>query len=327
MSKYLNKRIFIYLSLALIFLIVTSFVVSSGDDLRNVGIIDFDQDQRAKVTRSTNITFTWNITKEPSSYLMGINYYLEIRRQPTDEIAYSRKFTIPTQPCTSFPGRDSWIVPPTIELGNYTSILRVPYDPPYVKEYRIDFEVVETLLVIQKVIDNKDKSLKGWKFTVTDPDGNTRTHETGGKGEIIITIPEENAGKYYSIEEIPEDNWKPIPLKQTVKVPKGETKTVPFQNIYQPPVTKLSIQKFGDSNRNSRIDSNDARLRGWRFKVTDPDGHTKTYSSNNNGEIIIDVAPEYAGKDYTVEEILQPGWKSVLPIKQTVNVPVTRYQQ
>jgi len=90
------------------------------------------------------------------------------------------------------------------------------------------------------------------------------------------------------------------------------------------PPTYLIIQKFGDTNRNSRIDNGDERLSGREFKVTYPDGKTTTHTTNDMGEIrikIIKIPREYEGKDYTFEEILKPNWKPVFPIKQTVKVP------
>jgi hypothetical protein len=84
-----------------------------------------------------------------------------------------------------------------------------------------------------------------------------------------------------------------LPIKQTVNVPKV----------------------------NGKIDDGvDERLGGWEFKVTDPDGKTTTHFTDVNGEIRIEVPREYEGKDYIIEETLLPGWKPVLPIKQTVNV-------
>jgi hypothetical protein len=87
------------------------------------------------------------------------------------------------------------------------------------------------------------------------------------------------------------------------------------------PSTYLIIQKFEDTNRNALTDSSDERLQGEKFKLTDPDGKTTAYATNVMGEIIIAIPREYEGNDYTVEEIVEPGWVPELPIKQTVNVP------
>jgi hypothetical protein len=316
MIKYLNKRIFVCLSLALIFLVAASFVASSEEGQQECDniTITFGQDPTGKVTSGTLINFTWNITKEPPSCLAGEPYFLEIKDKNNLPRHYNDKFKIPLDPCSDFTGNDSWKVPDDEPIGSHISYLTIPG----FGGSHIEFEVEETLLVIQKVIDNKDKSLKGWEFKVT-VDKKAHTYETDEEGKIQIPILEENAGKYYIIEEIPKDNWKHVP-KKTVKVTKGETTTVQFLNEISD--TILIIRKFDDTHRNGRIDGGDERLQGWEFKVTYPDGNAKTYYTNSGGETVIEVPPEYAGKDITVEEILQPGWKSILLIKQTVNVPV-----
>jgi hypothetical protein len=74
-------------------------------------------------------------------------------------------------------------------------------------------------------------------------------------------------------------------------------------------------------NRNGAVDSEDKRLRGWNFSVTDPAGKTTTNITNNRGEIIIEVPEKYIDKQYTIEESLSLGWKAILPKKQTVKVP------
>ena len=301
--------------LALIFLVAASFVASSEEGQQECDniTITFGQDPTGKVTSGTLINFTWNITKEPPSCLAGEPYFLEIKDKNNLPRHYNDKFKIPLEPCSDFTGNDSWKVPDDEPIGSHISYLTIPG----FGGSHIEFEVEETLLVIQKVIDNKDKSLKGWEFKVT-VDKKAHTYETDEEGKIQIPILEENAGKYYIIEEIPKDNWKPVP-KKTVKVTKGETTTVQFLNEISD--TILIIRKFDDTNRNGRIDGGDERLQGWEFKVTYPDGNAKTYYTNSGGETVIKVPPEYAGKDITVEEILQPGWKSILPSKQTVNVP------
>jgi hypothetical protein len=146
---------------------------------------------------------------------------------------------------------------------------------------------------------------------------------TNSKGEIIIEVPGEYAGKEYIIEETLPPKWESIlPIEQPVhvKAPMGETKTVQFLNKKND--TQLIIRKFYDYNQNGEIDSEDERLRGWNFSVTDPVGKTTTKNTDNRGEIIIVVPEKYAGKDYTIEETLLPDWEPVLPIEQPVHVKV-----
>lgn len=239
------KKIFKYLSIVLIFLIVASFVVSSVE-VQEVRIKDFDQDQRAKVTRETTINFNWEITRKPPSYLPNYDYYLEILG-PRGQVVYSRTFKIPMESCANLSGKDTWKVPPDAGLGNYTSKLTVTYTPPYKESKLIEFEVVETLMIIQKfndtnlndkIDDGVDKRLMDWEFKVTDPDGKTTTYFTDDRGEIRIEVPREYEGKNYTVEEIVKDNWSAIPpTKQTKNVPKGVTTIVKFLNTISPTPT------------------------------------------------------------------------------------------
>jgi hypothetical protein len=340
MLKYLNKRILVCLCLALIFLIVTSFVASSEEDKGDVKIIDFNQEQRGKVTREIGgfINFNWEITKKPPSYLTDHDYYLKILDASGKEV-YSNTFKTPTQHCSNFSGKDSWEVSPDIELGKYTSILRVPYKPPLAEFKGIEFEVVKTLLVIRKFNDTNQnhklddvEKLRDWEFKVTDPFGENITYETDRYGEIRIEIPEGKEGNYNITEIIDKPGWEFIekdtdaPIvkdedKQWIKirVEKGKESMVKFLNIYHPPpTTTLLIQKSNDTNRNRVLDDSDKRAPGWEFKVTDPDGKTTTHFTNDLGEIEIKIPRKYEGKDYTIEEILKPGcWKPILPIRQT----------
>jgi hypothetical protein len=330
MSKYLNKRIFICLSLALIFLILASFVASSGGDQKEKGGAALSQDPMGAVTRGTDIDFRWVVTQPGPPFYTG-DYCLLIEGPASKQEQILKKD--PINSSEIFSGFYRWTVPDDKPKGNYTAYIRVPCVEDIMGSYT-RFKVVKTVLVIQKFNDtnqnNKvdvgvDERLQGWKFQVTDPNKKTSTQFTDVNGEIRIEVPDEYAGKEYTVEEILQPRWKAIlPIEQPVrvKVPKGVTTTVPFLNIYDPN-TKLIIQKFDDTNRNNRIDDGrDKRLQGWKFKVTDPGGNTRPYYTKSDGKVVIDVPPEYAGKEYTVEEILQPGWKSILPIKQTVNVPV-----
>jgi hypothetical protein len=163
------------------------------------------------------------------------------------------------------------------------------------------FKVVETLLVIQKFndtnrnyeIDTRDEGLPKWEFKVTDHKGKTTSHFTKNNGEKRIVI---DPGEYKITEIIKEpDKWQLIkkdtkaPIvgegKQWIKifVEAGKESKVTFLNNFSPPPTKLIIRKFDDTNRNGRIDGGDERLQGWEFKVTDPGGNTKPYTTTPAG--------------------------------------------
>jgi len=161
--------------------------------------------------------------------LAGKPYILEIKG-PTNELRYSRDLLIPRESCSNFTGYYSWVVPIDAPMGKYTFLLEIPN----LAFSSIEFDVVETLLVIQK-LDDKDKRLPGWEFKVTDPGWNTATYTTDYRGEIRIVVPGEYGGETYTIEEVYSPNWEPkLPVKQTVKVPVGEVTTVRFLNKQAP---------------------------------------------------------------------------------------------
>jgi hypothetical protein len=266
---------------------MVSFVASSVEDKEDVKIIEFDQKPRAKVTRDTTINFTWEITKTPSSYLADKDYYLLIlpgsleeliRGGPSKEVV-NRTFEMKEE--LNFSGNALWEGSNKRKVGLYTSILKVPYDPTLIEFKGVEFEVVDTLLVIQKFddinrngkVDNKDVKVRNWTFRVIDPGRKTTTESTDDNGEIVIVVPPEYAGRVYTIEEIPQSGWHAAsPSRKTVKVPIRETTLVPFLNVKND--TILIIQKFDDSNQNGRIDGRDKGLKGWEFKVTYP-GNSK----------------------------------------------------
>ena len=321
MLKYLNKRIFVCLCLALIFLVAASFVASSeeGQQECDKKAITFRQNPTGMVTSGTLINFSWNITKEPSTCFEGKPYYLEIKDSNNIRRYYNDTFKIPLEPCSDFTGNDSWPVRDDEPIGSHTSYLKIPGFGGSL----IDFEVVETLLVIRKYNDTNqnnevdigvDEELRGWEFNVTDPKGKTTKYTTDNNGEIKIEVPPGN----YIIEEILKGDWSAITSKkQTKNVLKGNTATVQFLNT-PIPSTLLLIQKFNDTNQNGKVDDGvDERLRGWEFNVTDPGGKTSNYTTDGNGEIKIEVPPG----NYIIEEILKRGWRAITSKKQTKNVP------
>lgn len=234
MSKYLNKRIFICLSLALVILIVANFVASSGGDQKEKGGAALSQDPMGAVTRGTDIDFRWVVTQPGPPFYTG-DYCLLIEGPAPKQEQILKKD--PINSSEIFSGFYRWTVPDDKPKGNYTAYIRVPCVEDIMGSYT-RFKVVKTVLVIQKFNDtnqnNKvdvgvDERLQGWKFQVTDPNKKTSTQFTDVNGEIRIEVPDEYAGKSYTIEETLPPGWKPIlPRKQTVRVSKGETTTVQF---------------------------------------------------------------------------------------------------
>ncbi len=325
MLKYLNKRMFICLSLALIILIVASFVASSVEAQGKVIIKLGEYPEKLRVGEP--IVFNWNITQRP--YSAG-NYCFEIIFDPWGEreVVYSEERSIPQN--ETFNDTYRW---ETIEasLGEYSATIRFPCTYPRA-ESTTYFEVVETLLVIQKKLDDKDERLSRWEFKVTARGRKPKAYFTNDRGEIRIKVPREYEGKVYTIEEALPPNWSVVPsTKQTVKVPKGETKTVSFHNIPHtptpspptptpPPPTHLIIQKFNDTNRNYEIDKGDEKLPNWEYDVTNPAGATRLYKTDIYGEIRIDIPNKEEVGDYEIVEIVkEPGWRL---IKKDTDAPI-----
>ncbi|MBE9593341.1 MAG: hypothetical protein IMF19_07650 [Proteobacteria bacterium] len=281
-----------------------------------------------KVSKGKEVNFSWEIILSPELLPAYKEYCFEIVDSKGRIIEeYPKRFHIESEEIRE---NESWKVPlecvktPT---GRYGVTITFPCDDPRASATTY-FEVVETMLVIQKFfdtnlngkIDDADERLAGWVFKVTDPFRETSTHFTDVNGEIRIGIMEGKEGKY-TIEEIVKSSWRSVlPIKQTVIVPKGKTTTVKLVNTIMS-TAGLLIQKFNDTNLNGKIDDGvDEKLQGWKFNVTDPNGKTSTHFTDVNGEIRIEVPEEYEGKDYVIEDTLQPGWKPVLPIRQTVKV-------
>lgn len=315
--KYLNKRIFVCLSLVVLFLIVASFVAGSAEDQQECDEkhIAFRQNPTGMVTTGTPINFSWDITKEPSTCFEGMPYYLEIKDN-NNKRRYYNTFKIPSGSCNIFSNNDSWVVREDEPNGSHISYLTIPG----FGGSHLDFEVVETLLVIQKYNDtnqnNKvdvgvDERLQGWEFQVTDPDKNTSTHFTDVNKEKRIKVRDEYAGKEFTVKEILQPGWRAVlPINQTVTVPKGETKTVQFLN--KKINTTILIQKFNDTNRNYEIDYGDEKLRDWKFNVTNPAGETRLYKTDAYGERLIDILDGKEG-DYKIAEIIKEPdkWKPI----------------
>jgi hypothetical protein len=339
--KYLNKRIFVCLSLALIFLIVASFVASSGEAQRekiNINITQYPE----TAYRDDEVIFTGYIIQPPELPYTG-KYCFEIVDPEGNMIkGYPIKFDIENKEKSSI--KSSWEIPDDpIEapIGSYEGTITFPCPDPRISA-TAHFKLVETLLVIQKFNDTNHnrkiddgEELQGWEFEVTDSKGKATSHFTNNKGEIRIKIDAGQEGDYKITEIIKEPKkWKLI-KKDTnapvidkgeewivIRVEKEKKSKVQFLNNFSLPPTKLIIWKFDDSNQNNELDNDDEVLPGWNFNITDPAGKIRTHITNDAGEIRIVVPEEYAGKEYTIEETLQPKWELVLPIEQPVHVKV-----
>lgn len=89
-------------------------------------------------------------------------------------------------------------------------------------------------------------------------------------------------------------------------------------------VTQLRIVKFNDANANRIQDSGEARLSGWSFRVSGPNGYVTTLTTGSDGiYTLTNISP---GR-YVVTEILRDGWENTtgLSIERDVNTdPATQ---
>lgn len=142
-------------------------------------------------------------------------------------------------------------------------------------------------------------------FQIVDPSGSVINQQ-------VFSIPTSEvfvAGAKW-IAEAPTGGYKAT-LSFPCTNPRASS-TISFEVVD----TLLIIQKFNDTNNNLELDQNDLRLSGWEFQVTDPNGTTRSYFTDNKGEITISALLGI----YTIKEIkLKPGWESILPTTQVVN--------
>ena len=159
--------------------------------------------------------------------------------------------------------------------------------------------------------------LKDWEFQVTGPDGkNTTNFTTDSNGEIRIGIPDGKEGNY-TIEEKLKPRWEAItPTIQTVNVPKGETTTVKFSNIFRPP-PKLVISKYYDHNWNGKRDKGEEGLENWEFEIKFPDGSIKIVTTDPNGKYIIRYPPI---GPYIITEHPKTCWNNSNPTERKIEI-------
>ena len=87
-------------------------------------------------------------------------------------------------------------------------------------------------------------------------------------------------------------------------------------------IEELKITKFFDTNENESLDAGEELLNNWEFHVTGPDNFDRTVVTWNDpitGEGTV-LLQGLAVGEYTVEEILQPGWSNTTPLIQTVTI-------
>ena len=175
------------------------------------------------------------------------------------------------------------------------------------------------------ILDAGEPRIPGWQVDVTDPLEVVTTYPT----PVDLEITE--YGDYIITEEIRAD-WTQTALivdgipqtvdpTTTVTVNIGETHEVLYGNTYCPPLGRLVVKKFHDTNNNGELDGTDVWLTSWTVDVTDPDSITTTYTT-----VPVDLTITNFG-DYTTEEDIPAGWVQtalfINGVKQTTSPTAT----
>jgi hypothetical protein len=154
--------------------------------------------------------------------------------------------------------------------------------------------------------DAGDIEIPNWEIDVKDPDGITTSYLTPK------TIDITEFGTYTTTEELP-SNWEQTALRvdgaylapavtTSVLINEGETHEVLYGNKLRPLLqTKLTIQKFNDTDNDGVYDAGTDPLITWTVNVKDPDGITTAYTTP------VDLIITKFGT-YTITEDLPSGW-------------------
>jgi hypothetical protein len=167
-----------------------------------------------------------------------------------------------------------------------------------------------------KAIDEDEKLLSDWEFKVTGPNNYSKTVKTGESG--IVELTDLAPGKYI-VTEVLKTGWKnTTALTQTLDIQKN-IGVLEFGNMKVEVEKKVSIKviKFEDKNGNKSKDGDEGYLSGWEFKVTGPEGFSKTIITDQHG--CAELKDLKAG-NYTVTEVLKSGWENTTGLSKTKEV-------
>ena len=151
--------------------------------------------------------------------------------------------------------------------------------------------------------------VQGAKVDITDTEGTTKTYTTNADGKIIINDTE--AGDYgIVVNTIPKNNVVTSGDNATAEVITGDTTTHIIEITPEVKTGDLEIivtdEESGDP------------VKGATVEVTDPDGETKEYTTDDDGKVTINDTPV---GDYIIETTKVPdGYEVSVGEKETVTV-------
>jgi uncharacterized surface anchored protein len=122
----------------------------------------------------------------------------------------------------------------------------------------------------------------------------------------------------YTLKEIMKPGWTNLstsPIQKELKVPPNTYFYTSFQNVQ---LCDLTAQKYNDLNQNGVRDEGEPGLEGWEFDLLDETGAVMgTGVTDANGQVsFTGLMPG----DYTLQEVMQPGWFNTTPMVQTVTL-------
>ncbi|RPI21965.1 MAG: hypothetical protein EHM61_23465 [Acidobacteria bacterium] len=168
-------------------------------------------------------------------------------------------------------------------------------------------------------------SIRGHKFLDKNMNGKSDDGEPGIPGFVIELNGSEQRITYkdgtyffndlapgtYTVREIQQPGYEATtPTSVQVKVEKREIHNIHFGNRLL--TGEIQVFKFNDLNRNAQYDWGEPFVENWEIKLVNP---ARTATTNGAGWVSFGNLPP---GQYTVQEVMQPGWYNTTPISQTV---------
>jgi hypothetical protein len=170
------------------------------------------------------------------------------------------------------------------------------------------------------VKDLGEPGLDGWEIKLTKPDKTTESKMTDANGNYKFNGL---AAGTYTVEEVLQPGWIQTALAGlTYTVTLSSEQNVRDMDFGNFQLGSISGMKFNDLNGNGVKDLGEPGLDGWTITLTGPSGTMSTVTSNG-GKYKFDGL---MADTYTVEEVLQPGWKQTAPSGLTYTVTISSGQ-
>jgi protocatechuate 3,4-dioxygenase beta subunit/uncharacterized protein (DUF2141 family) len=157
------------------------------------------------------------------------------------------------------------------------------------------------------VSEPEEPGLAGWRIELNGGQDYRITYKDGTY--LFNDLPPGT----YTVSEVQQPGWAATtPTSATVQVQRGEVHNVHFGNRLL--TGEIQGFKFNDLNRNGQLDEGEPFLDGWEIQLVDPARSATTSAAGwfSFGNL--------TPRQYTVREVLRPGWYNTTPTSQTVTV-------